>query len=312
LVSNDLSLRCFDELALALTTNQRLVKLYLNHNQLKDLDVIKLCSALKEPQCRLQVLHLSHNQITSNSCQAMVSVLTQSQALSWLNLTHNKIGNSGVKILCRALKDQDCKLQKLSLKHNNLTYDSCEELASALKENCGLLDLDISANKITDLGVGFLCQVLKNSNSKIQCLRFSLNNLSAKCCQDLAAILVELRTINGLHLNFNTLGDSGVKYLCAALKDRDAGMEELSLKSNYLTDECCGDLVSALCVKSTLKYLDLSFNGLTDKSLDHFHRLVLSCASLEEITLQANCFSSEGCKALEELRKTRPKLQVFF
>ncbi|XP_067875424.1 NLR family CARD domain-containing protein 3-like isoform X2 [Heterodontus francisci] len=309
LVSNDLNVHCCEELASGLSTNQWLVELNLSCNQLKDLEVMSLCSALKESQCRLQILYLNHNQITSHSCQALVTVLAQSQTLSWLNLTNNKLTNTGVKILCHALKNQDCKLQILSLKHNSLTYDCCEELASALKENSELLELDISANKITDSGVRLLCQIAKN-NSKMQCLRICSSDLSAKCCQDLASLLVDLRTIDKLYLNFNVLGDSGVKYLCWAFKIRDTGMEELSLNSNYLTDECCEDLVSALCMKNTLKFLDLSFNGFTDKSVQHFRHLIMTCSSLEEIVLHANCFSSQGCKELETLMNCRLKIQV--
>ncbi|XP_078388281.1 NACHT, LRR and PYD domains-containing protein 3-like [Cetorhinus maximus] len=310
LVNNDLNVCCCEELASGLSKNQRLVELNLSHNQLKDLEVMALYSGLKEPKCRLQILHLNHNQISSNSCQALASVLTQNQALSWLGLTNNKLGNAGVKILCGALRNQDCKLEKLSLRHNSLTYDCCEELAFVIKENSRLLDLDISANKITDSGVGCLCQVSKNNNSKIQSLRTSLNDLSANCCKDLASLLVELRTINELHLNYNVLGDSGVKHLCWAFKVRVTGMETLSLKRNYLTDECCGELVSALCAKNTLKFLDLSFNGFTDNCLEDFRHLVLNCANLEELVLQANCFSSQGCKELEKLMESRLNLQV--
>ncbi|XP_078063658.1 NACHT, LRR and PYD domains-containing protein 3-like isoform X2 [Mustelus asterias] len=227
LVNNDLDVRCCEELASGLSENQRLMELNLSHNQLKDLEVIPLCRALEEPKCKLQKLNLSHNKIGSNSCQALVSVLTRNQALASLSLTNNKLGNVGVKILCGALRSQDCKLQKLSLRHNNLTYDCCQELAFVIQENSGLMDMDIGANKITDSGVALLCQVPKNNNSKIQCLRVSLNDLSASCCQDLASLLVELPTINELHLNFNVLGDAGVKYLCWAFRTRDTGMETL-------------------------------------------------------------------------------------
>ncbi|XP_059496747.1 NLR family CARD domain-containing protein 3-like isoform X2 [Stegostoma tigrinum] len=310
LISNDLNFHCCEELASGLSKNQSLVELNLSHNQLKDLEVTALCNALKEPECKLQILHLHHNQISSNCCQALGSVLTQNQALTQLNLTHNKLGNAGVKILCSALKNKVCKLQKLSLKHNNLTSNCCEELAFAVKENSELLDLDISANKITDIGVRFLCQISTNHGSKMQCLRISLSDLSANSCQALATFLVELRTIKELHLDFNILGDLGVKYLCGAFKMRDTGIEALSLKRNYLTDECCGDLISALCVKNTLKFLDLSFNGFTDISLELFQHLVQKCADLEEIVLQANCFSLQGCNKLAKLMNSRQKLQV--
>ncbi|XP_072348218.1 NACHT, LRR and PYD domains-containing protein 3-like [Scyliorhinus torazame] len=310
LVNNDLDIPCCAELASGLSKNQSLVELNLSHNQLKDLHVMPLFGALKEPKCKLQTLHLNHNMISSSSCQALVPVLTQNQALLSLSLTNNKLRNAGVQILCSALKSQDCKLQKLSLRHNSLTYDCCEELAFAVKENSGLLELDIGANRITDSGVALLCQVPETKNSKMQCLRVSLNDLSASCCQDLASLLVELRTINELHLNFNVLGDLGVKCLCMAFKARDTGMETLSLKRNYLTDECCEDLVSSLCVKNTLRFLDLSFNGFTDNSLEHFRHLVLHCANLEEIVLQANCFTPQGCKELEKLMDSRLNLQV--
>ncbi|XP_060705246.1 NACHT, LRR and PYD domains-containing protein 3-like isoform X1 [Hemiscyllium ocellatum] len=310
LISNDLDVHCCEELASGLSTNQSLVELNLSRNQLKDMEMMALCNALKKPECKLQILHLNHNQISSDCCEVLSSALAQNKALFHLNLTHNKLGNAGVKILCRALKNNVCKLQMLSLKYNSLTYDCCEELAFAVKENSELLDLDISANKITDGGVKLLCQISTNHRSNMQCLRISMSDLSANCCQALASLLVELKTIKELHLDFNVIGDLGVKYLCWAFKTRDNGMEALSLKRNYLTDECCGDLVSALCMKNTLKFLDLSFNGFTDNSLELFRHLVLKCADLEELVLQANCFSLQGCNELEKLMNSRQKLQV--
>ncbi|XP_067828881.1 NLR family CARD domain-containing protein 3-like isoform X2 [Heptranchias perlo] len=311
LSGNELSVESCQELALTLSTNCTLRQLDLAHNQLKDQHLIKFCGALKGPQCGLQTLCLSRNQITKNSCEGLASILKQSQTLTILNLANNQIGDCGVKELCAALKEPGCKLQTLSLKHNSLTHVCCEDLASALRENSQLIDLDCSANYIMDSGVKLLCAGLKAGTCRIQYLRFSSCDLSAKCCEDLVSALVALRTVKGLDLHCNCIGDSGVKNLCGALRHQHVRIQELGLKGNYLTDKCCSELISALCAANAVRIVDLSFNGFTDETLGHLHRLMVNCSSLNTVNLHANQLGLESCKVLQNsLKEVRANLEL--
>ncbi|XP_064417201.1 NACHT, LRR and PYD domains-containing protein 3 isoform X2 [Latimeria chalumnae] len=83
-------------------------------------------------------------------------------------------------------------------------------------------------------------------------------------------------SIKLLDMEHNTIGDEGVKMLCAALKNSDFEAEQLRLTSNKLTEACAADLSSVLRDNQLLKELNLSFNHLGDSGVK------LLCAGLQE------------------------------
>ncbi|KAJ1121377.1 hypothetical protein NDU88_009488, partial [Pleurodeles waltl] len=161
---------CCEDLASALKTNTSLTELNLGPNALGDSGVKKLCEGLKHPNCKLQKLGLGGCSLTGSCCEDLASALKTNTSLTELDLSPNALGDSGVKKLCAGLKHPNCKLQKLGLGGCSLTGSCCEALASALKTNTSLTELDLSPNALGDSGVKKLCEGLKHPNCKLQIL----------------------------------------------------------------------------------------------------------------------------------------------
>ncbi|XP_072892202.1 NACHT, LRR and PYD domains-containing protein 3-like isoform X1 [Hemitrygon akajei] len=90
-----------------------------------------------------------------------------------LILRGNELGDSGVKLVSAALRNPECKIEKLWLIDVGLTYSGAEDLASALSTNPSLTVLDLSHNKLGDSGVKLVSAALRNVECKIQKLECS-------------------------------------------------------------------------------------------------------------------------------------------
>ncbi|XP_072894570.1 NLR family member X1-like [Hemitrygon akajei] len=67
-----------------------------------------------------------------------------------LRLGWNDLGDSGVKPVSAALKNPECKIEKLGLWKVGLTDSGAKDLVSALSTNTSLTGLDLRSNSLTD------------------------------------------------------------------------------------------------------------------------------------------------------------------
>ncbi|XP_072893307.1 ribonuclease inhibitor-like [Hemitrygon akajei] len=72
----------------------------------------------------------------------------------------NKLGESGVKLVSAALRNPECKIQKLWLFNVGLTDSGAEGLVSALSTNRSLTGLDLASNWLTDRSVPALRRLI--------------------------------------------------------------------------------------------------------------------------------------------------------
>ncbi|XP_067451639.1 NLR family CARD domain-containing protein 3-like isoform X2 [Thunnus thynnus] len=160
-------------LASALKSNPfHLRELYLSGNKLQDSGMELLGDFLKSPHCRLKTLGLSRCSLFS--CAALASALKSNPShLRELNLSDNKLQDSGVKLLCDFLESPHCKLETLILWGCRLSKISCASLASALQSNPShLRKLDLRGNNLRELDVIQLSGLKKSQHYRLETLRW--------------------------------------------------------------------------------------------------------------------------------------------
>ncbi|XP_071371590.1 NLR family CARD domain-containing protein 3-like isoform X2 [Centroberyx affinis] len=207
----------------------------------KELDVfdLKKYSASEEALLRLLPVVKASNkavlsgcQLSERSCEALASVLSsQSSSLRELDLSHNDLQISGVKLLSAGLESPHCRLETLRLSGCQLSERSYEALASVLSsQSSSLRELDLSNNDLQDSGVKLLSAGLESPHCRLETLRLAGCLLTEEGCASLASALSSNPShLRELDLSYNHPGASGVKLLSAGLEDPPWRLDSLSV-----------------------------------------------------------------------------------
>ncbi|KAL1277264.1 hypothetical protein QQF64_023937 [Cirrhinus molitorella] len=107
--------QCCINLSSSLQSSNSLRELDLSRNNLQDSGVKLLSYGLKSSHCQLNILRLASCNLTDQCCKSLSSSLQSSNSLRELDLSHNNLQDSGVKLLSYGLKSSHCQLNILRL-----------------------------------------------------------------------------------------------------------------------------------------------------------------------------------------------------
>ncbi|XP_058243320.1 protein NLRC5-like isoform X5 [Hemibagrus wyckioides] len=282
-------------------------ELELSGNKLGGSGMKELCGVLKNQQFKLLKLGLCKCSLSEDDCTAVVSALrTNPSHLKELDLSHNTIGDTGMKQISDLLQNSNCTLETLRLNNCSLTQTQCGDLAKTLESNSSssLKELDLRGNSRMS-GWNIFRYFLGNSNYKLF-IRI-LSPEAEEACDYLTKVLGTNPLLQReLDLSGKISGDSGVKQLSVLLKDPQCRPEKLRLNKSSITHRGCTDLISAITSNpSHLTELDLSENTLGNSGAIQISTLLKnSSCKLQKLILSDCNITEKGYTALFKALKS--------
>ncbi|XP_059411535.1 NACHT, LRR and PYD domains-containing protein 1b allele 2-like isoform X6 [Carassius carassius] len=155
-----------------LTSEQKMdefnLKQFIGAQNTADEVLQKLLPVIKESR----LVQLYDCGVTYEGCAALASALRSNPShLRELNLTGNKLGEPGVKLLSDLLKDPRCKLETLWLSDCGVTDEGCAALGLALRSNPShLRELNLTGNKLGPSGVNLFSNLKDDPHYKLETL----------------------------------------------------------------------------------------------------------------------------------------------
>ncbi|KAK7152320.1 hypothetical protein R3I94_008599 [Phoxinus phoxinus] len=257
----------------------------------------------------MERLRLRGCEMTDGGCSAVTSALNSNPShLRELDLSGNKLGDSGFENLGDLLKNLQCKLENLQLCKCSIQEKQCKILASALRSNPShLRELDLSGNELKHTRVEHFFELLRDSRCKLERLRLRSCDITAEDCGDvILALNSNPSHLRELDLSGNELGDSGVDNLSVLLGSSQCKLEKLHLCECSFTEKQCHLLTEGMCLNlSHLRELDLSGNQIENKGVEILCKVLKNPqCKLETLSLNA-CGITDVSSLTQSLTSTK-------
>ncbi|XDV53593.1 hypothetical protein PO909_022061 [Leuciscus waleckii] len=249
--------------------------------------------------------------ISDGGCADLSSALRSNPShLRELDLSENNITESGVIQLSDLLEHPQCKLEKLGLRSCHISDRGCAVLSSALRLNPSLRELDLSENKINELGLKMLSDLLADPQFKLEKLGLRSCDVSDGGCADLSSALRSNPSLRELDLSGNKITESKLRKISPLLEHPQCKLQKLVLRSCNISDGGCAVLSSALRSNLSLRELDLSGNYFGDSGVKQLSALLKHTqCKLEKLELRA-CWIRDGvCADLSSALRSNPSLR---
>ena len=189
----------------------------------------------------------------------------------------------------------------LDISNNKIGDLGAQEIAEALHENTTLQTLNISYNIIQVVGARAIAGALR-ANKALQNLDISKNNIHVEGAKFIAEALYENRTLQKLDVSNNNILDDGAIAISECIK-KNSALQQLVISGNNVSVEGAIKFAEAVKINTTLQNFDISNNGISNDGA----KLISDCLKhnncLQELNLSRSEMTNEGVKQLSEVIK---------
>eukprot|EP00984_Skeletonema_dohrnii_P011451 scaffold4580_cov73-Skeletonema_dohrnii-CCMP3373.AAC.2 len=317
----------FVEIASALRKQPQIEELNFYSNNIGRNGCVALGNALdgmRNPN--LATVHLEYNDIDDEGLHALVAGLINCHNLTSLCLSGNELVTAaGLRSLSTLFQSDHCRLERLDLQKTNMDNDGVAVLKAGLASLPTLKKLDLSDNRIADQGLQALVRGLGSCNL-LEDLYLSTNNMLTQSVVGMRSLgtLLQRTNIHSLFLCDDTVNDEGLQCLVDGMANycrlkilvlsynnnsiTAVGLRSLSslfrsercslctllLDDMHLDDDGATALANGLIGNKSLKTLEFSRSGITERGWTAFSKLLCDTSSVNNTYLSNHTIEKIG------------------
>lgn len=273
----------------------------------------------------VEEVDLSYNRIDDAGAEAIAAMLARSPAVRRLDLRGNDIGPEGAAHIARALaatggsggsggsetnddaasasSSSSCRLESLRMDHNPLGDDGLIAVASSLRTNTSLRELDVGDCDAGIRGVTALCVAVFEDNTTLKSLGMeNPSRLFTHQCEHVfhAARMLASSVIANLKIGKWRVDAGGIETLAAYGVAASRHLECLNLRCNAVCEVGASAVARIVREGERLRYLNLERNPLGDRGAEIIARALPHSCALEEIDLRCAGIADVGLCALAD------------
>ncbi|KAL9958304.1 hypothetical protein ACROYT_G035304 [Oculina patagonica] len=203
-------------------------------------DCLLLAKAVKACHT-LKVFHLHRSGVDDEKVRVLISHILDHPSLTTLDLSHNKIGDSGARAVGKLLNGR-CNLTSLNLCDNKIRSNGAAAIGHSLGKNTTLTCINLRLNRLGDDGGQTICRALFKNNTLTQ-VHLGSNDLGEPTAAILSQVLVSNKTLVDVNLSCNTIGPDGGKSLQEGMNENttiramDLRLTEVGQENEYCINQ---------------------------------------------------------------------------
>ncbi|KAM7279987.1 hypothetical protein ACFE04_007121 [Oxalis oulophora] len=272
------------------------------------LEVMKIFSLALEG-CVLRSLNLSHNALGEKGVRAFGALMKSQHSLEELYLINNGISEEAARAVCELIPSTE-KLKILQF-HNNMTGDDgALAISEVVNKSLLLENFRCSSTRVGSEGGIALSEALKIC-SHLKKLDLRDNMFGVEAGIALSKSISNFADLAEIYLSYLNLEDEGAVAIFDALKESAPLLEILDMAGNDITAESAADAAACIAAKNHLTKLNLSENEFKDDGAILIGKaLVEGHEMLKEVDMSCNKIRRAGAQFLAEVVVHKPEFKL--
>ena len=297
-----------ESMSIVLSKNKNLHSLDLSYNYFGSETFVKLFNYLNTmKRIKLRKLNISGNKITATAVRNIAVFLSHNCELEEFDFGNNGMQAAGLIKIFENISLRG--LKRICFNDNMVTDEAASHIATVLKRNTELKEINMSGNKLLSDGIKVIFRGMKNI-LKLTQVNISHNCISFEAADDIAIVLSKNINLQALYLCNNCLQAKGIITLLSGMNTITA-ITHLDISSNEIDDEAADDIANFLHHNYHLEVLDLSNNLIQTAGATRIFGRVYIHFGLKKLNLSGNALDDEAADIIGMFLSRNPSLEEF-